>query len=400
MKRVILLVMDSFGVGESTDAKDFGDVGSNTFGNIAKHCADTSKVFNLPTLERLGLTLAFNEKNGHFPAGFSNEINKEGSVIASYGHAKEISKGKDTTSGHLEMMGVPVLFDWGYIKEFDQVLLDTIYKKNNLPGSLGLCHASGTEIIQRLGQQHIETGKPIFYTSADSVFQIACHEEHFGLEKLYDLCKSVRKEVDDMNISRVIARPFTGNQKDGFKRTKNRHDYAMPPPSKTMLDILVKEGFNTVGIGKIPDIFSHQGISQEVVAHGLRELADKTVEQIKNAPDKSLIFTNFVDFDMEWGHRRDPLGYAKGLESFDPMLRQIVDELTDDDLMIITADHGCDPTFKGSDHTRENVPILVYNKKAKVKNLGELGFSDISETIADYFGIKGTGSGKSFLYKD
>ncbi len=393
MGRVILLVMDSFGLGEANDAKDFGDVGSNTFGNIAKFRVKNSKPLSLPTLESLGLTLAFKEKNGELPAGFSNVE----SPIASYGHAKEISKGKDTTSGHLEMMGVPVLFDWGYIKEFDKDLLEKIYKKNNLKGSLGLCHASGTEIIQRLGQEHIDTGKPIFYTSADSVFQIAAHEEHFGLERLYDLCKSVRKDVDDMNISRVIARPFTGNIKDGFTRTKNRHDYAMPPPAETMLDIMVKQGLTTIGIGKIPDIFSHQGISKEVVAHGLAELAEKTIEQIKTASDGSLIFTNFVDFDMEWGHRRDPLGYANGLEVFDPMLKQIIDEMADDDLMIITADHGCDPTFKGTDHTRENVPIISYCKNSKPENLGELGFADISETIADYFKIKGTGVGKSFI---
>ncbi|MGL5291893.1 MAG: phosphopentomutase, partial [Vibrionaceae bacterium] len=361
MKRTIILLLDSFGIGASADADKFGDVGANTLGAIAKACAagmaDNDKrqgTLNLPHLNALGLGKACQLSSGYFPQGLSEHT----TINGAYGYAKEISSGKDTPSGHWEIAGVPVLFEWGYFKDkqnsFPKALTDKILARAGLSDYLGNCHASGTEILDKLGEQHMQTGLPIFYTSADSVFQIACHEETFGLERLLALCEIAREELEGYNIGRVIARPFVGKGAGQFMRTGNRHDLSIPPPSTTVLQKLVEEkNGEVISIGKIADIYADCGITKKIKANGLEQLTDATISAIKNAGDNSLIFTNFVDFDSHYGHRRDVAGYAAAIEYFDRRLPEILAHITPDDLLIITADHGCDPTWEGSDHTRE-----------------------------------------------
>lgn len=396
MKRVVIMMLDSFGIGAAADAGKFGDEGSNTLGHIAQACilgkADNdvrSGALKVPNLEKLGLGLAGEKASGQLPAGFSP--NSE--LIGGYTYAQEISSGKDTPSGHWEIAGVPVLFEWGYFKDltntFPQELLDRIVEKAGLTGYLGNCHASGTVIIDQLGEEHMQTGKPIFYTSADSVFQIACHEETFGLERLYELCQIVRKELDGYNIGRVIARPFIGSKPGEFKRTGNRHDYSIEPPAKTVLQKLVEEkNGEVVSIGKIADIYAHTGITQKIKATGLPELFDKTLEEVQRAGDNTIVFTNFVNFDSDYGHRRDVAGYAGALEYFDSRLPELFQLLEEDDLVIFTADHGCDPTWQGTDHTREYIPVLMYGKSVPKKFLGKCDtFACIGQTIASYFDL-------------
>ena len=398
-------MLDSFGVGEAPDAKAFGDVGANTLGSIAKACAQGKAnvgregPLKLPLLTRLGLGELYKQCNGEYAPNIEIPVSE---INGAYGYAKPLSKGKDTSSGHWEMAGVPVLFDWGYFKpeypSFPQELLDAICKEAGLPGVLGNKAASGTEILEELGEEHIKTGKPIVYTSADSVFQICGHEKHFGLEKLYKVCEITRKLVDKYNIARVIARPFDGETKETFKRTAGRHDYSVLPPSPTVLDKMKAAGGNVVSIGKISDIFAGQGITRSIKASGLEEIFDKTLDQIKTAPDNSIIFPNFVDFDMQFGHRRDVSGYAKALEYFDTRLHSIIEHLKDDDIVFITADHGCDPAYKGTDHTREHVPVMMFGKKVKPRFLGARdSYADIGQTIASYFGLPPSEYGKSFL---
>lgn len=407
MKRAFIMVLDSFGIGASEDAERFGDKGADTLGHIAAACArgeadaGRSGPLTLPNLSRLGLGRAAEESSGRFPPG----LDKNAEIIAAYGYASELSSGKDTPSGHWEIAGVPVLFDWGYFRDeqhsFPQALLDKLVERANLPGYLGNCHASGTQILDQLGEEHMKTGKPIFYTSADSVFQIACHEETFGLERLYQLCKIAREELTEggYNIGRVIARPFVGDRSGNFQRTGNRHDLAVEPPAPTVLKKLVDEkGGEVVSVGKIADIYANVGITRKVKATGIDALFDATLSQIARAGDNTIVFTNFVDFDSSYGHRRDVAGYAAALERFDRRLPELLKLVTGDDIIIFTADHGCDPTWSGTDHTREHVPVLIYGPKVTPGSLGHRKtFADIGQTIASYFGLSPMDYGKSML---
>lgn len=395
MARAFLLVLDSFGIGAAPDAAAFGDVGANTLGHIADWCAaghisperSSGITLSLPTLDRLGLGRAALKASGSVPTGLSAHVD----LMGRWGACAEKSKGKDTPSGHWEMTGVPIMFDWGYFPKtipcFPEALTNQLIEKCNLPGLLGNKHASGTDIIDALGAEHIRTGKPIVYTSADSVFQIAAHEDHFGLDRLYQVCQTARKLVDDYNIGRVIARPFI-TKGDEFQRTGNRRDYAVPPPEPTLLDTLKASGREVISIGKIADIFAHRGLTQKIKATGNAALFDETEEMLKKAPHGSLVFTNFVDFDQDFGHRRNPGGYAAALEAFDMRLRLFLEALEEDDLVILTADHGCDPTWEGNDHTREYVPFLSYGKKLMPGRDGlRDSFADIGQTIARHLGV-------------
>jgi len=407
MKRAFIMVLDSFGIGSSKDADKFGDEGSDTLGHIAEACFEgranegREGPLHLPNLTALGLGKAAELSTGRFPPGL--DANAE--IIGAYAYASELSSGKDTPSGHWEIAGVPVLFDWGYFSDkensFPQELLDVLVKRADLPGYLGNCHSSGTVILDQLGEEHMKSGKPIFYTSADSVFQIACHEETFGLDRLYELCEIAREELTNggYNIGRVIARPFVGDKAGNFERTGNRHDLAVEPPAPTMLKKLVDEkGGEVISVGKIADIYAEQGISQKVKATGLDALFNATIEQMKKAPDNSIVFTNFVDFDSTWGHRRDIAGYAGGLEFFDRRLPELMALVKEGDILILTADHGCDPSWKGTEHTREHIPILIYGPKVKPGSLGYRDtFADIGQTIAKYFGLSSMDYGKSLL---
>jgi phosphopentomutase len=399
MGRAVILVLDSFGLGATDDAERFGDVGANTFGNIARvRAASDAGPLKLPNLAKLGLFHAGKESAGEFPAGADPDVE----ILGSYGFAAEMSSGKDTPSGHWEIAGVPVLFEWGYFSKltdtFPQELLDKLVERAELPGYLGNCHSSGTTIIAELGDEHIRTGKPIFYTSADSVFQIACHEEAFGLQRLYDLCDIARELVDQYEIGRVIARPFVGDSPENYVRTANRRDLTTPPPAPTVLDKLVEAGGDVISIGKIADIYAHQGITKKIKASGNAALFDATLEALDETPDNSIIFTNFVDFDMLYGHRRDVDGYAAALEYFDERLPELLAKLKKDDLLIITADHGCDPTWPGSDHTRENIPVIALGAGLEPGSLGKRDtFADIGQSLASYFDLPPMDYGTSFL---
>ncbi len=396
MKRAFILVMDSVGIGGAPDAADFGDVGSNTFGHIAQWCADgradiegvRSGPLHIPFLEMLGLGLAAKLACGELPAG----LNPSPNIIGQYGPASELSSGKDTISGHWEMAGLPVTFDWGYFTDktnsFPKALLDDLISGGDLPGVLGNCHASGTTILAQLGAEHIKTGKPIVYTSTDSVIQIAAHEQHFGLERLLDLCVLARKLVDPLNIGRVIARPFAGDRPANFARTHNRHDYAVPPIAPTLLDRVQGAGGAVHAVGKVSDIFAGRGVSHKYPASGHLALMAATKKAARVAKDGDLIFTNFVDFDMHFGHRRDVPGYANALEEFDPMLAEFAFNLRPGDLVVITADHGNDPTWPGSDHTREQVPFLAFGPNIKPGPSGKhKGFSVIADKISGHLGL-------------
>lgn len=397
MKRIFIMVLDSLGIGGADDARKFNDEGSNTLGHISEACArseaDTGRKgsLHIPHLTKLGLGKAAEESCGKFPLN----LNYNSEIIGAYACSSELSSGKDTLSGHWEMVGVPVLFDWGYFSDhknsFPRNLLDIILKRANLPGYLGNCHSSGTVILDQLGEEHIKTSKPIFYTSSDSVFQVACHEETYGLDKLYDICKITREELNngDYNIARVIARPFIGDKARSFKRTGNRHDFAIQPTGITILQKLVQERQGqVVSIGKISDIYSQVGITKKINAIGINALFDATIKEIKISSDKTIIFTNFVDFDSVYGHRRNVPGYAAALELFDYRLPELITLVKEDDILILTADHGCDPTWPGTDHTRENIPILLYGKKVKPGSLGHREtFADIGQTISKYFDL-------------
>ena len=395
MTRAFIIMLDSFGLGATPDASKYGDVGANTLRHIAEYCqqgkADAEGVRKgplcLPNLTRLGLNGAAKISCGQFVPG----LDESAPIQAAYGCAQEMSFGKDTQSGHWEMAGVPVLFDWGYFPpdypSFPQALLDTLIAQAHLPGVLGNKHASGTDIIKELGEEHQKTGKPIVYTSADSVFQIAAHEESFGLQKLYDICEMTRKLVDPFNIGRVIARPFIGAP-GNYTRTGNRRDYATPPPAPTLLDALVQAGGEVIAIGKVADIYAHQGVTQTVKAVGNQALFAAMIAAAKTAPDRSITFVNLVDFDMLFGHRRDVMGYAKALEDFDTWLPEFEKALRPGDIAVITADHGCDPTWPGSDHTRENVPVIFFGPDVKPGPVGlRETFADIGQTIAAHMGL-------------
>ncbi|MFY0990038.1 phosphopentomutase [Halomonas sp. C05BenzN] len=409
MTRAIVLVLDSFGIGSAPDAADFGDAGADTLGHIAAACARgeadgplRSGPLRLPHLARLGLFHAHHESTGEWAAG----VTPPAEVIGAHGHARELSSGKDTPSGHWEIAGVPVRFDWGYFLDkeasFPPELLEALVREAELPGVLGNCHASGTEIIARLGEAHVASGKPIVYTSADSVFQIAAHEETFGLARLHAVCETARRLLEPWNIGRVIARPFTGTRTTDFARTANRRDYSVEPPSPTVLQKLHEAGGEVVAIGKIADIYAHCGISRTVKASGHDDLMDATLRELERTASgdgRTLIMTNFVDFDMVHGHRRDVAGYAAALEHFDTRLPELLEHLADDDLLVLTADHGCDPTWPGTDHTREHVPVLALGAGLAAGSLGGRDtFADIGQSLATLFGLPPMGDGTSFPF--
>ncbi|MCR9122259.1 MAG: phosphopentomutase [Phyllobacteriaceae bacterium] len=405
MARAIMAVLDSVGIGGAPDAAAFGDEGANTVGHIIERAAageadndDRSGPLDCPNLARLGLFHAVELASDHAGAAAL----KPARVDGFWGTAQEVSHGKDTPSGHWEIAGVPVLFDWGYfpheVPAFPQSLLDAIYAKAGLEGSLGNRHASGTEIIAELGEEHLRTGLPIFYTSADSVFQIAAHETRFGLDRLYALCETVRTLVDDLNIGRVIARPFVGDDAATFERTGNRRDYSVLPPAPTLLDRTVAAGGKVIAVGKIGDIFAHQGVSEVRKASGNAAIGETTLKAVDDARDGDLVFANFVDFDMLYGHRRNVAGYAAALEAFDRFLPHLTGKLRDGDLLLITADHGCDPTWSGTDHTRERVPIIGCGPGLAAASVGiRQTFADIGETVAEHLGIGADADGTSFL---
>lgn len=406
MARAFLFVLDSFGIGGARDADRYGDLGADTLGHIAEYCAGGAAdrkglregPLKLPNMSALGLLHAAKLSTGAFPAG----IPVPEKLYGLYGAASEVSRGKDTPSGHWEIAGVPVTFNWGYFPTegdaFSPELIEAICREAEVPGILGNCHASGTEIIAQWGEEHIRTGKPICYTSSDSVFQIAAHETHFGLERLLKLCETVRSLLDPLNIGRVIARPFIGESASTFERTGNRRDFSVLPPEPTLLDRLVEAGRSVHAVGKIGDIFAHQGVSRIIKANGNMALMDATLSVIDEAQDGDLVFTNFVDFDMLYGHRRDVPGYAAALEAFDARLGEVSRKLGPGDLLILTADHGCDPTWRGTDHTRERVPVLAFGQGLGSRTIGIRGtYADIGETIAAHLGIPAGKHGRSFL---
>ncbi|WP_305988872.1 phosphopentomutase [Roseibium sp. MMSF_3544] len=406
MSRAFLCVLDSFGIGGAADAGAFGDAGSDTLGHIAERCAACdgdreglrSGPLTVPNMDRLGLGAAGRLSTGNDIPGLEFGGDPEGL----WGFAAEVSNGKDTPSGHWEIAGVPVRFDWGYFPEtiptFPADLIAKISDEAGLDGILGDKHASGTVIIEELGEEHVRTGKPIFYTSADSVIQIAAHEDHYGLEKLYELCEITRKFADPYNIGRVIARPFSGETSQTFQRTANRRDYSVLPPEPTLLDRLTEAGRTVIGVGKISDIFAHQGVAKVLKGAGNDQLFDKTLEAMDMADDGDLVFSNFIDFDSLYGHRRDVPGYAAALEHFDKRLPEMIGKMRDGDLLVLTADHGCDPTWKGTDHTRENVPVLATGPGIAGRGVGgRKTYADIGESVAEHLGIAQGPHGTSFL---
>jgi phosphopentomutase len=387
--RALILVMDSVAIGAAPDAAAYGDEGSDTIGHIAQACAagkaNTGREgpLRVPNQVRLGLGEACRLATGRVPPGLENGHAPEGR----YACAREISMGKDTPSGHWEIAGVPVEFAWGYFPQtrpcFPRELVAALCERANLPGLLGDRHASGTQIIAELGQEHMRTGKPICYTSADSVFQIAAHEQSFGLERLYEVCEIARILVDPLNIGRVIARPFLGTSAADFRRTANRRDYSVPPPSPTILDRATTDGRDVVTIGKISDIFTHSGTGRVLKGDGNMMLFDRMLEGFASLQDGGLLFANFVDFDSVFGHRRDTAGYATALEAFDARLPELLSNIRRNDLIIVTADHGCDPTWTGTDHTREQVPVLISDCSAAAGSAGNRAtYADIAATVA------------------
>ena len=393
MKRAIILVLDSLGLGSTEDSHLYGDTGSDTLGHIIEAC-DSDKGNNserngplmIPNLIRWGLgEAAIASRKKPLPI---SRVEPQGA----FGYAKEVSAGKDTPSGHWEICGLPVPFEWGTFPKtencFPESLLRDLINQGSIGGTLANKHASGTQVIEEFGQEHINSGFPICYTSADSVFQIAAHEEHFGLDRLYELCTIAKLLVDPLEITRVIARPFTGNSKDGFERTANRKDLTTPPNGPTLLDNIQDGGGDVISVGKIGDIFSNQGVSYTVKAPNNMGLVDQLLSEMKKV-NEGLIFVNLVDFDTKFGHRRDVAGYALALEQFDARIPEIESKLTGKDLVLITADHGCDPTWPGNDHTREHVPVVFYGKSIKNNNLGEReSFCDMGQTIAHHLEIE------------
>lgn len=403
MARAFLVVMDSVGIGGAPDAARYyngtrPDTGANTVAHIAQACMagqaerGRSGALHLPHLDRLGLGAAVRLASGEAAPGLGSE------PTGAWGAATEVSRGKDTPSGHWELAGLPVPWDWHYFPDttpaFPETLSQAVAEAAGTEGILGNCHASGTAIMATLGPDHMQSGWPICYTSADSVFQIAAHEERFGLDRLLDLCASVAPLLHEMRVGRVIARPFIGQADTGFIRTSNRRDFAITPPAPVLSNWVQEAGQRVYAVGKIGDIFSMQGIDElrkgddvELMGH-LSDLVDEAV-------DGSLTFANFVEFDSRFGHRRDISGYAAALEWFDAAIGPILARLRADDVMILTADHGNDPSWTGTDHTRERVPVLVAGRGAR--SLGHLGFADVAASIAGHLGVPSQGPGQSFF---
>jgi phosphopentomutase len=402
MARAFLIVIDSVGIGGAPDADayfngDVPDTGANTVGHIAEACAlgqadvGRSGPLNLPTLMHMGLGAAAALASGTVPPGL------EGTPTGTFGAATEISRGKDTPSGHWELAGVPVPWDWHTFPDTDPAFPDDLSIKicqaAGTGGILGNRHASGTVIIAQEGARHMKTGWPICYTSADSVLQIAAHEETFGLERLLKLCADLAPTLHAMKVGRVIARPFIGSAETGFTRTSHRRDFAIAPPSPTLCDYVHDAGQHVYAIGKIGDIFSMRGID-DVRKGRDTDLMVHLKDLVATAVDGSLVFANFVEFDSEYGHRRDVAGYARHLEWFNVELSKVLSQLRSGDLLIITADHGNDPTWIGTDHTRERVPVLVHGMGAK--SLGLIDFGDVAASVAAHLGVAYRGKGKSF----
>lgn len=390
-KRVIWIILDSVGIGELPDAAKFGDVGVNTLGNIAR-CEGG---IHMPNMVSMGI------------GNIDGTVNLEKCerTIGAYGKAKEISCGKDTTIGHWEMVGIWSKMPFPtYENGFPEEIIEKFIEKTGVPGVLGNKPASGTAILEELGEEHISTKKPIIYTSADSVFQIACHEEVYSVEELYEMCTIAREILKgEHGVARVIARPFLNNPEgDGvkFKRTSNRRDFSLKPTEPNLLTNIRDKGKNVIGIGKIEDIFAGSGITEAIHTRDNMDGVDKTLEYMEKI-ESGLIFTNLVEFDSVWGHRNDAKGYKMGLEQFDTRLPEIIAAMKEDDVLIINADHGCDPTTEGTDHTREYIPVLVYGKKiAENYNLGVLDtFADIGQTIASILQCKPIAVGSSFYDK-
>lgn len=400
MARAILCVLDSVGCGGAPDAAEFGDAGANTLAHIAQACAacwadvGRSGPLKVPNLDALGLGAAIRLASGAETPGL------QARPTGAWGAATEISRGKDTPSGHWELAGVPVPFDWHYfphsVPTFPAEVTEALIARGDLPGILGNCHASGMAIIRELGLEHIRTGQPICYTSADSVFQIAAHEDHFRLERLLHLCRIAAEIVHPLRVGRVIARPFVGNGPEDFTRTANRRDFAIPPPEPTLLDRVQAVRSETWAIGKISDIFSRRGVGKVLKGQDDMALFDQTLAALDSAPNGAFIFTNFVDFDSLYGHPRDVAGYARALEAFDARLPQMTAALHPGDLLCFTADHGNDPTWTGTDHTRERVPVLMVGA-ATPGPLGLCGFADVGETLAAHLGLPPGPHGRTLL---
>jgi phosphopentomutase len=404
MSRAFILVLDSVGVGGAPDAGRYGDEGADTIGHIAGRCAAgeadeagrRSGSLRLPNLAALGLGEACRAATGQVPAGLDRSRWTQGNA----GCAAEISRGKDSQTGHWEIAGVPVHFDWTYFPRtrpcFPPELVEALCERGGIDGILGDCHASGTQIIDELGAEHLRSGRPICYTSADSVFQVAAHEEHFGLERLLALCAVARELLDPLRVGRVIARPFVGTPSTGFTRTAHRRDYGVTPPPGTLLKRAQAAGRDVVSLGKIGDLFCHDATGREVKGEDNQRVFDRTVEAARELADGGLGFANFVDFDTLHGHRRDVPGYAAALEAFDARLPEFLAGLREGDLAVITGDHGCDPTWPGSDHTRECIPLLAFGPALPRRSLGQrASFADIGAGVARHLGLP-AGFGAAF----
>lgn len=385
-KRVVLIVLDSVGVGELPDAKAYNDQGSDTLGNISKHMGG----LRLPNLEKLGLGNIDNIKG----------IVKSENPIGAYGKCTELSKGKDTVTGHWEIAGVVLHTPLNtYPEGFPQEIISEFESKIGRK-IIGNTVASGTEIIKELGDEHVRTGCPIIYTSADSVFQIAAHEDIIPIDELYNMCTIAREMlVGDKAVGRIIARPFIGTS-GNYSRTSNRRDFALDPFEKTILEYISEAGMSVAAVGKIEDIYNKKGVTHAIHTKNNMDGVDRTLEYMDSI-ENGLIFTNLVDFDMHYGHRNDPEGYAKALVDFDNRLPEIIAKLREDDVLIITADHGCDPTTESTDHSREYIPVLVYGTKVKANiNLGvRKSFSDIGKSTLELLGINNELYGSAFLSK-
>ena len=396
-RRAFLIVMDSVGIGGAPDAGEYfndgrPDTGANTLAHIAQAQAAAGRPLRMPNLDALGLGAAIRLASGEDAPGLG------AAPQGLWGAATEVSRGKDTPSGHWEIAGVPVPWDWHYFPDtrpaFPPDLTARIAKAAGTAGILGNEHISGTEVIARLGARHVQTGWPICYTSADSVLQIAAHEELFGLDRLYRLCQDVAAMVHPMRLGRVIARPFIGTE-GAFTRTPNRRDYAIAPPGDTILDLAAGAGRMTHAVGKIGDIFSHRGIGRLHKGKSDADLAEHLLALADTAGPGSLTFANFVEFDSVYGHRRDVAGYASALEWFDGVAGALIACLRPGDLAIFTADHGNDPSWSGTDHTRERVPVLGWGLGAR--QIGLVGFADIAASVAEYLQLPPAGPGRSFL---
>ena len=391
MARAFLIVMDSVGIGGAPDADQFfnGDL-PDTGANTVAHIAQTAGL-DVPTLDALGLGAAVSLASGERLAGFADQPR------GAWGAATEISKGKDTPSGHWELAGVPVPWEWHTfpktVPAFPDHVTRALCAAAGTDGILANCHASGTAVIETFGAEHLRTGWPICYTSADSVLQIAAHEETFGLDRLLSLCAEVAPMLHEMKVGRVIARPFVGDQ-GAFRRTANRKDFAIAPPARTICDYVQDAGGPVHAVGKIGDIFSMRGIDDLRKGRDAA-LMDHLLDLAGEAQDGAFVFANLVEFDSEYGHRRDPEGYRDQLQWFDRELARFIGALGAEDLLIVTADHGNDPTWAGTDHTRERVPVLAHGIGTRA--LGQLAFTDVAASIADHLGVPYAGKGKSFL---